>query len=61
MTRKWRLNIEVFLRLITQSKKEVSCLKHNSDLLIAARDILIANKIENQEELSVALKRVDHL
>jgi hypothetical protein len=46
---------------ITQSKKEASCLKYNSDLRMAARDMLSANKISNQEELTVALKRVEQL
>jgi hypothetical protein len=46
---------------ITQSKKEANCLKHSSDLLMAARDMLSANKISNQGELTVALKRVEQL
>lgn len=46
---------------ISQSKKEASCLKYDSDLRIAARDILSANKITNQGELTVALKRVEQL
>lgn len=46
---------------ITQSKKEASCLKHDSDLRMAAQDMLSANKISNQGELTVALKRVEQL
>lgn len=46
---------------ITQSKKEASRLKHGSDLRIETRDILSANKISNQGELNIALKRVELL
>jgi len=35
--------------------------KHASDLRIKARDILLANRIANREELTVALKRVEQL
>lgn len=46
---------------ITQSKKEASCLKYDSDLRMATRDMLSATKISNQRELTVALKRVEQL
>ena len=46
---------------ITQSKKEAKNLKNESDLQIAARDILLANKIINKDELAVALKRLDQI
>lgn len=46
---------------ITQSIKEASSLKHDSDLRMAAQDMLSANKISNQGELTVALKRVEQL
>lgn len=46
---------------ITQSKKEAKNLKNESDLQIAARDVLLANKISNEAELKVSLKRVEQL
>jgi len=46
---------------IAQSKKEASRLKDDSDLRIATRDILSANKITNNEDLTAALKRVEQL
>lgn len=46
---------------ITQSKREADSLQQSSDLRIAARDILSVNKIINQSELTVALKRVEQL
>jgi hypothetical protein len=46
---------------ITHSKKDAGYLKHDSDLRIAARDILSANKLSNQGELDIALKRVEQL
>jgi len=55
------LEYQSVFEAITQSKKEASCLKHDSDLRIEARDILSANKISNQGEMTVALKRVEQL
>lgn len=46
---------------ITQSKKEALSLQNDSNLLIEIRDILSANIISNQKELSFALKRVEQL
>ena len=46
---------------ITLSKKEANELKQESDIRNAARDILSANSVSNQEELQVALKRVEQL
>ncbi len=46
---------------ITLSKKEASKLKQESDIRISARDILSTNRVSNQEELQVALKRVEQL
>jgi antitoxin CcdA len=46
---------------IELTKEQASNLKHDSDLRIAARDILLANKISDEEELAVALKRVEML
>lgn len=46
---------------ITQSKEQENHLKNESDLRIAARDILLAKKITNQSELTAALKRVEQL
>ncbi len=45
----------------TPSKKEVNELKQESDIRNAARDILSANSVSSQEELQVALKRVEQL
>lgn len=46
---------------ITQSKQEANKLKQESDIRVSARDILSANSISNQEELQIALKRVEQL
>ena len=46
---------------ITQSKEDAISLKYDSNLLIEIRDILSANIISNQKELSIALKRVEQL
>lgn len=46
---------------IAQTKEQASNLKHESDLRIAARVILLANEISDEEELAVALKRVEML
>jgi antitoxin CcdA len=48
-------------QVITQSKQEASKLKQESDIRIFVRDILSANSISNQEELQIALKRVEQL
>lgn len=46
---------------ISKSKSESRALKKISDIRIIARDILSADKISSQEELQVALKRVEQL
>jgi len=46
---------------IAQTKEQASNLKHDSNLRITARDILLANKITSQSELDVALLRVEQL
>tara|TARA_R110001583_G_scaffold187837_2_gene349386 strand:+ start:5581 stop:6222 length:642 start_codon:yes stop_codon:yes gene_type:complete len=46
---------------IAQTKEQASNLKHESNLRITARDILLANEISDEEELAVALKRVEML
>jgi hypothetical protein len=46
---------------ITQSKQKANELKQNSDIRISARDILSVNTISSQEELQIALKRVEQL
>lgn len=47
--------------VICQSKAEAHQLKDNCDLRLAARDILSKNKVANNNELTVALKRVEQL
>ena len=46
---------------IFRSKSEAQQLKNNSDLRVAARDILSKNIIDDKNELTVALKRVEQL
>jgi hypothetical protein len=46
---------------ITQSKQKANELKQQSDTRISARDILSSNSISSQEELQIALKRVEEL
>lgn len=46
---------------ITQSKTESNKFKKDSDIRTVSRDILSADKIRNQEELQVSLKRVEQL
>lgn len=46
---------------ITQSKQKANELKQESDIRISARDILSGNSISSQEELQIALKRVEQL
>jgi hypothetical protein len=46
---------------ITQSKQKANELKQNSDVRISARNILSVNTISSQEELQIALKRVEQL
>ena len=48
-------------KAITQSKKDALSLEYDSNLLIEIRDILSANIISSQKELSFALKRVEQL
>lgn len=44
-----------------QSKEQANHLKDESDLRVAARDILSSNEITNQHQLTIALKRVEKL
>jgi len=46
---------------ICQSKANARQLKENCDLRLAARDILLNNKVADNNELAVALKRVEQL
>tara|TARA_R110002124_G_C8971054_1_gene515103 strand:+ start:7403 stop:8296 length:894 start_codon:yes stop_codon:yes gene_type:complete len=46
---------------ICRSKSEAKQLKNNSDLRVAARDILSKKIIDDKDELTVALKRVEQL
>jgi hypothetical protein len=54
-------NITIFLQAITQSKQKANELKQQSDTRISARDILSSNSISSQEDLQIALKRVEQL
>jgi hypothetical protein len=47
--------------VICQSKAEAHQLKDNCDLRLAARELLSKNKITDNNELTVALKRVEQL
>lgn len=49
------------LDVICQSKTKAGQLKDNFDLRLAAREILLKNKISNNNELTAALKRVEQL
>jgi hypothetical protein len=47
--------------VICQSKTKARQLKDNCDLRLAARELLLKNKITNNNELTAALKRVEQL
>ena len=47
--------------VICKSKAEAFELQQSSDLRLASRDILLKNKVSNNNELSIALKRVEQL
>ncbi len=47
--------------VICQSKDKADQLKDNGDLRLASRSILLKNKITSNDELTVALKRVEQL
>lgn len=47
--------------VICQSKDKAGQLKDNGDLRLASRSILLKNKITSNDELTVALKRVEQL
>lgn len=47
--------------VICQSKDKVGQLKDNCDLRLASREMLLKNKITSNDELTVALKRVEQL
>lgn len=57
----YALEYNNIIQAISKSKNESRALKKTSDIRIIARDILSAEKISNQEELQVALKRVEQL
>lgn len=56
-----RLEYNNIFEAITKSKHEAYQLKENCDLILAARDILSKDIIANNNELTVALKRVEQL
>lgn len=47
--------------VICQSKAKARQLKDNCDLRLAARDILSKNRVTDNNELAVALKRVEQI
>lgn len=47
--------------VICQSKAKARQLKCNSDMRLVVRDILLKNRVANNNELTVALKRVEQL
>lgn len=55
------LGYDNIFQAISKSKTESSELKKDSDIRIIARDILSAEKVSNQKELQIALKRVEQL
>ncbi len=55
------LDYHNIFQTITQSKQDANELKGQNDIRISARDMLSANRISNQGELHVALKRVEQL
>ncbi len=55
------LNYNNIFDVICQSKTEAHQLKDNCDLRLAARELLSKNKIADNYELTVALKRVEQL
>jgi len=55
------LDYDNIFQAITQSKKEANRIKQACDIRISASDILSTNSISNQDELQVALKRVEEL
>jgi hypothetical protein len=56
-----RLNYNNIFEVITKSKQEAYQLKENCNLRLAARDILSKDIIANNNDLTVALKRVEQL
>lgn len=56
-----RLEYKNIFEAITKSKDEAYQLKENCDLRLAARDILSKNKLSDDNELGVALKRIEEL
>ncbi len=55
------LEYKNIFQALSQSKQEANELKQESDVRISARDILSTNSISSQEELQIALKRVEQL
>ncbi len=55
------LEYDNIFQAITQSKKEANEMKKACDIRVSASDILFFNSISNQEELQVALQRVEQL
>lgn len=56
-----KLEYSNIFNAICRSKSEAQQLKNNSDLRLAARDILSKNIIDDKKELTIALKRVEQL
>jgi hypothetical protein len=56
-----KLEYSNIFEAICRSKSEALELKNESDLRLAARDILSNKTIENKNELTIALKRVEQL
>lgn len=55
------LEYKNIFQALSQSKQKAIELKQESEIRISARDILFVNSISNQEELQIALKRVEQL
>jgi len=56
-----RFEYSNIFEVISQSKAKALKLQERCDLRLAARDILLKNKVEDNEELTIALKRVEEL
>lgn len=56
-----KLEYSNIFEVIPQSKSKALQLKDSCDLSLAARDILLKNKVGNDDDLIVALKRVEQL
>ena len=56
-----RLEYSNIFDVISKTKADASQLKTDSDVRLSARDILAKNKVNNDKELAIALKRVEQL